>query len=449
MSSNFTLTAAGDAMITARMRKFDHPRFEALVDLIRSADAAPINLEVLLHDFEGYPAANGPGTYMRAPPWVADELEWMGFDMFSLATNHAIDYSHGGMEATIRELNARTIPYAGMGKNLSSAREPAYLDTPAGRIGMVSACSTITAGSVAGAPRDGIQGRPGIAPLRFDTVYQIPEERFTQLREISEGLGLERYKEKMADLGFPISGPEDPLRFINLGGSVHPGVVSGDTYGVERRPNQKDVESIKKQIRRADRQADWVVASLHSHEGDGARSTDETVAPFVERVAHEFVDAGADVFLGHGSHTLRGIEIYDGAPIFYSLGNLIAQNELVQRLPPEMYKRYGLGDDATPADVFDARNIDDEGEVSGFLSDRGYFETVLPICMFEDRVLREIELHPVDLQREKARPQRGRPILADEETGLEILDRLEDLSDPYNTEIEQENGIGKIVADTN
>lgn len=445
MPGELTLTAAGDAMITARMREFEHPRFAALVEEIRAADVAPINLEVLLHDFEGYPAANGPGTYMRAPPWVADELTWMGFDMFAVATNHAMDYTHGGMEATMRHLEARDIPYAGMGRTLSTARQPAYLDTPAGRVGLVAACSAITTGSTAGRQRHDMHGRPGIAPLRFDTRYRVPEERLKQLREISDGLGLERYKQSMADLGFPVTDPDGPFRFINLNGTGHPGVVAGEEYGIERVPNRGDVDALTGQIRRATRQADWVVASVHTHAGRGARSTDETTPRFIESVARACIDAGADAFLGHGSHTLRGIEIYDGAPVFYSLGNLIAQNELVERLPTEMYERYGMPDDADPADVFDARNVDEHGEPAGFLSDRGYFETVLPVCEFSDGRLTDLTLYPVDLQMERHRPQRGRPILADPAVGSDIVDRLSELSAPYGTEIEDGDGGARVV----
>lgn len=436
MTAELTLTAAGDAMITARMRTDTDPKFEKLVDLVQSADVAPINLEVLLHDFEGYPASNGPGTYMRAPPWVANELTWMGFDMFSVATNHAMDYTHGGMEATMQNLEDRNIPYAGMGRDLTTARQPAYVDTPAGRVALVSACSTITTGSVAGKSRPGMHGRPGIAPLRFDTRYRMPEDAFEQLYEISENLGLEGYKQWMADLGFPLSESEDGFRFLNLNGSRHPDIVPGEEFGIERVPNQDDVDALTEQLDHASRQADWVVASLHSHEGDGARSTDETVAPFLEDVARKCIDAGADAFVGHGSHTLRGIEIYDGAPIFYSLGNLIAQNELIERLPAEMYDRYGFSDDATAADVFDARNVDGEGNQAGFLSDRGYFETVLPICEFNETGLSELTLYPVDLQMEKSRAQRGRPILATEEHGKQIFDRLQELSASYGTEID-------------
>ena len=36
---------------------------------------------------------------------------------------------------------------------------------------------------------------------------------------------------------------------------------------------------------------------------------------------HAVVDAGADLVLGHGPHVLRGMEIYGGRLIAYSLGN--------------------------------------------------------------------------------------------------------------------------------
>lgn len=439
-----TLAAVGDAMVTRRLSTFAHPRFDDLRSIVRGADVAACNLEVLLHDYEGYPAAHGPGTYMRAPPWVADELDWMGFDIVAAATNHSIDYSHGGMEATMRELEARDLPYAGLGRNLADARAPAYVDTPGGRIGLVAACSTITTGSEAGEQRDGVPARPGISPLHTDVRYRLPDDHAETLREISEGLGLEDRKRHQAELGFPIDDTDGPFRFLALGGDTHPGIVAADEFGVERVPDDDDVAAIRRQLREADRQADLVVASLHFHEGDGANATDETVPAFAERFARSCIDAGADAFVGHGSHTLRGIELYDGAPIFYGLGNFVAQNDLVERLPAEMYDRHGLGDDATPADVFDARATDDDGIRRGFAAHREYYETALPVCEFDDGGVSSVTLYPVDLLRTEPRPRRGQPILAHEETGVEILERLRSLSAPYGTTLRIEDGTATI-----
>lgn len=444
-SDSFTFAAAGDAMITTRFSEFDHPQFEPLVDLLRGTDAAFVNLEVLLHDYEGYPAANGPGTYMRAPPVVADELIEMGFDMFGAATNHVMDYTHGGMEATMSALEERSIPYAGLGRTLAEARKPVYAETQAGRVGLVAACSTITTGSEAGRQRNDMHGRPGLSPLRHDVTYCLPEDAYQSLLAISESLGLEAYKEWREQLGFPLADePSNGFRFVALGGDTHPSIEPADEFEIQRIPDQEDIESILAEIRRATRQSEWVVASLHAHEGKGPRSTDESVAPFIQSFARRCIDAGADVFVGHGPHTLRGIECYDGAPIFYSLGNFVAQNELIDRLPPEVYDRYGLGDEAVPVDVYDARSTNDDGEPAGFLSDRGYFETVLPVCEFDDDGVRSVDLYPVDLLFEEPRSRRGRPVLADEDVASSILDRLQKLSDPYDTEIVVESKRGRI-----
>lgn len=42
-----------------------------------------------------------------------------------------------------------------------------------------------------------------------------------------------------------------------------------------------------------------------------------------ENTAHELIDSGADIIIGHHPHVVQGMEIYQGKPIFYSLGNFI------------------------------------------------------------------------------------------------------------------------------
>jgi gamma-polyglutamate biosynthesis protein CapA len=45
--------------------------------------------------------------------------------------------------------------------------------------------------------------------------------------------------------------------------------------------------------------------------------------PTQQRLAHEFIDAGADVILGHHPHVIQPIEVYNNKLIFYSLGNFV------------------------------------------------------------------------------------------------------------------------------
>ena len=46
-------------------------------------------------------------------------------------------------------------------------------------------------------------------------------------------------------------------------------------------------------------------------------------ASWQRRQAHMLIDAGADIIVGHHTHTLQSIENYKGKPIYYSIGNFI------------------------------------------------------------------------------------------------------------------------------
>jgi poly-gamma-glutamate synthesis protein (capsule biosynthesis protein) len=466
--TDFSLALAGDAILTRRLSALESPRLDATLKRLRDADATVANLEVLpIEEDAGTPAADSGGTYMRAPPWVLDELEWAGVDLFAAATNHAGDFAHDGMRAAMAELRGRELPFAGFGRTLARARQPAHVDTPAGRVALVAACSTITPGSTAGAQRPDFAGRPGIAPLRLETSYVVPETARERVRELSERLGLEGVKERRADLGFPVPGEdEEGFSLPNVGGESHLSFEVGDGYRIRRRAKEADRRAVLEQVRAANRQADRVVASLHAHEGRDGRMNDRTVPEFVESFARDCVDAGADAFLGHGPHLLRGIEVYDRAPIFYSLGDFAMQNETVGRLPADIYERYDLDPGtAEPAELYDARVYRDAGEDAdgddaeggtdhggapgnreriGFLADDGFWEGVVPVCRFEDR-LAAVELHPLDLGADEPRPGRGWPHAAEGEHAEQILEGLADLSEPYGTGIEIEERDAGIV----
>lgn len=443
-----TITGAGDAIIARRLRTFDHPGLTRLVELVRGTDAAMVNLEILLHEYEGYPTGSKTGTYMRAPPWVADELDWAGFNLYAAATNHAYDYSHGGMLATIRELDARELTHAGLGENLAHARAPGYADTEAGRVALVSACASITAGSIAGEQRPDMHGRPGINPLRTTTRYVVPDDAYDQIRALTEDLDLESLKAEGAQSSFPYLYPSDPDEGFTLpnvdGGDLV--FARGEEYRIEQTMDEDDLAAITAQIEDATKQADWVVASLHAHHGPKGRSNVNESAAFTEEFARACIDAGADVFFGHGPHVPHGIELYDGKPLFHSLGNFVFQNQLVTRFPQEIYDRYNIDDPgATPPDVFHAREYDADGNPKGFLANQYYWESFLPICEFDDGHLTSLTVYPLDLLQDEPRSRRGRPVVATGARADEILDHLANLSDAYDTTIDIADGIATIA----
>ena len=63
--SDFTFALGGDALITRKLSVYKEPKYLELIEMIRGADAAFVNLEMLFHDYEPYPMHQseelGPG----------------------------------------------------------------------------------------------------------------------------------------------------------------------------------------------------------------------------------------------------------------------------------------------------------------------------------------------------------------------------------------------------
>lgn len=206
--------------------------------------------------------------------------------------------------------------------------------------------------------------------------------------------------------------------------------------GLTYETSTDDRQAIIEWIEAANKNADWVVASLHAHQGVNGRQLTGATPKFVRTFARNCIDAGADLFIGTGPHVLRGIEVYDGCPIFYSLGNFIVQNETVERLPPESFDRYDLDERQDVSAVFDARLFDEDGDPKGDLASKAFWETIVPKCTFSrDHGLERVEIHPCTLQRRASRPQRGIPVRAKGGSAIDILETVTDLSEPFETDL--------------
>lgn len=79
-----------------------------------------------------------------------------------------------------------------------------------------------------------------------------------------------------------------------------------------------DTRDICRDVAGARAKADLVVVSLHwGHEYIHRPSPDQV------RLAHDIIDSGCAVVLGHHPHVLQGMEGYNGGLIAYSLGNFV------------------------------------------------------------------------------------------------------------------------------
>ena len=123
---SMTMALTGDSLITMKLSVHTEPPFVKMIDLIRGADVAFTNLEMLFHDYEPYPMTQSGGTYMRADPSIAKELVWAGFDLVARANNHTGDYGAEGMRLTTKYVAEAGLVQAGVGDSLREAREARY-----------------------------------------------------------------------------------------------------------------------------------------------------------------------------------------------------------------------------------------------------------------------------------------------------------------------------------
>ncbi len=424
-SSTLRLLLTGDSILQRRLQSRDDAVLSPLFDRVRAADVAFTNLEVLANDYRGDPALESGGSHFGAPAWVLDELVAAGFDLFATATNHSLDYGVSGLLHTLGAMEARGLSFAGTGRNLEDARRPAYHVHPHGTVAMVSCASSFAKGQEASAQRPDLPGRPGLNPLHFETVHEVTEPQLAALREIGDQLGLEAERQQKIKMGFGFA-PADPSVFPL--GSMN--FRSANRPAVRMTASAKDISAIVRWVTEARGLSDVVLVSLHAHEQGDSK---EIPAEFLPVFARQTIDAGADIVAMHGPHLLRGMEIYKGKPIFYSLGNFIGQNELVPKMPSDAYERFRADPDLTPGLVYRQRTNDDKG---GFPADRRYWESVAPVLTYEGSALKGIELLPISLGWGEARHRRGRPRLAEGAEGQGILQRFADLSTPFGTEID-------------
>ena len=434
-SQEFNLTLVGDSIIMQPVSVHQgEPRFMAAVSAVRQGDAAFTNLELVFPSRDASPAAESGGTWMAADPSMLKELQWVGLNLYAAANNHSLDYGIQGLLDTIRVLKQGGAVYAGIGENLGEARAPAYLTTAHGRVALVSCASTFPPGSPAGQQRPDLRGRPGLNPMRFQTRYGVDAASLEALRKIKTELKLSG--------GSPLSEEESgSSQTVTLSfGSTVATFGYSETPGVATTADPGDLAELIHSIRDAGEMADHVVASIHAHEGaPGAR---EVPAQFLVEFAHAAVDAGADVIVGHGPHILRGIEIYRGKVIFYSLGSFILDNDLVRFLPSDMYEQLDLGPDALPSEFYNARSNHDR---QGFPANPFYWQSVIARVVFRDGHPAEIILTPISLGFGKKRTQRGYPEAAELALATQILERLQNLSQPFGTNIVIKNGVGTVT----
>jgi poly-gamma-glutamate capsule biosynthesis protein CapA/YwtB (metallophosphatase superfamily) len=200
-----------------------------------------------------------------ARPDGAAALGRAGFDIVSMAGNHVLDWGNEAFFETKSNLEAAGIKVVGAGADITAARQPSLFTLGDGTTIAFLAYSSILPQAYWADER-----RPGCAPMRAFTVYeQIEHDQ-----------------------------PGTPPRTHSY-------------------PHREDLAAMEADIRAAKAKADLVLVSHHW----GIHFVRATIADYQRDVARAAIAAGADAILGGHPHILKGCELIDGKPVFYSLCN--------------------------------------------------------------------------------------------------------------------------------
>lgn len=426
---SFTMAAVGDVIIMRPLSGFDDPGLQAALDLIRSADVAMGNFESLIRDERTF---TGPlGGSMMGTREVASDLKAMGFDIMGRAGNHLMDSGQEGLFETMRLMDEAGLAYAGAGRNLDEARAPRFVEVPKGRVGLVSMYSQAGGQSrLSASYLNGVTGgRPGLNSLGVTPTITVRTADVTAMRQAKAAVYDRRTQEAYAiDAPAPDAAGTVDLFGERFRAGDRPGEV---TYSMNRGDLQDNLQA----IRNGKQYSDFMIATIHSHQADNVLQRflfEERPPDFLRELAHAAIDAGADAFVGHGPHILRGIEVYEGKPIFYDLG------EFVRMWDWSCDCNFSPNGDVTQAESVVA------GHTARRVDEPVNYESVVALSHYENGRLTEIRLHPIWARQDGPISSRGVPMIAPPEIAQTILHRLQEISAPLGTTIAIEGNVGVI-----
>jgi hypothetical protein len=237
--------------------------FRHVAGVLQSADIAYVNMEQVLSD-KGTP---DPRQAVYGSSKMIDAYTKTNIDVVSVATNHIGDWGTEALLDTLANLKTAGVAYCGAGANRAEAWKPAILERKGTKVGFLNFCTVHLPEYAA------TETTPGLAALKVWTIYDRVDFQ-----------------------------PATPPLVVSI-------------------THKDDLAALVEAVKNLKAQVDVVILCMHW----GQHILPAVIPDYCIEIGHAAVDAGADVVLGHHTHILKGIEVYKGKAIFYSLGNFVLE----------------------------------------------------------------------------------------------------------------------------
>jgi len=416
VKGRFSVVSVGDVMLARPQAATDDADLKTVLGMIGAADVAIGNQEGPALDLKALPRGTfGMFGGLIAQPDMPNDYRRMGFDLMSVANNHSTDWGGEGLLQALARLDQAGVAHAGGGASLTEARRAGFIQTPKGRVGLVATASTFKANSRAGDAGPLAPDQSGISTLRTRTINLVTAEPFAAIRRLA------------TQLASPLSpAPPADAREVVFKEQIY---RLADAPGLSYQMDLFDHAALLTAVREGKAQSDLLVFHIHAHESPTGVDDDTPAPPdFLVKLFHDAVDAGADVVMGGGPHSMRGVEIYKGKPIFYGLGLFFFKPQLMGagESGPGQWPDDGYPEQPDPRPV----------------SPPSWYDSVLAVSDFDGAKLTAVRLYPIDLA--NPQPRRGLPHIATGARADAILARLVRDSAPLGTTIVVKDGVGVI-----
>ena len=468
----FTLSVVGDIIQSNPISQRTDKAIRGILDPIANSDLAFGNMESNFGDYRN--AVKGIGG-LQGCKEVAADVKKMGFGLVARSSNHSTDQGVDEMLKSNQILQELGVIYAGTGINLEDARAPQYFETPKGRVGLVAMTMSMrgrvdnqsSRSADCGMEMASYQGgnRNGAAGINFmratPSVVLSPElyEGIIKIKEFEAEYAKKMIKEHSGDV--TTDGTENDKVMEHLFGKIsdssRQALVFTQMFEVGDKPcglsyhmDENDLRLNLRSIRQGKEWSDFMIASIHTHDAPTTlRHLDflqETPSDYLVELAHKAIDNGADVFAVTGPHLLRGIEIYKGKPIFYSLASFIYQ---LWGTPAGPDRYQDNGDDPFYSettetemnmDMWPPQSITRHPDPKNMES----MESVSTQLKYDEGKLKEIVIRPIEFGYDAPLSQHGIPRVPKTEVALRILKRMQRMSEALGTKVEIIDEIGYI-----